>query len=134
MNEVARRVLQSLDAVVAAEKDHGKCLQHIICENNKFSRDREDNQKLWMPVWRYISFVILYEYIFFLILNVLFDFNFFKNHSLGLSWLSSRVIKTQLPSKSILENLKASALGLGRADCKLMFPCNIDFRNDRWKK
>lgn len=56
MNEVSRKVLQSLDAVIAAEKDHGKCLHQIICENNKFSRDREDNQKLWMPVWKYKEF------------------------------------------------------------------------------
>lgn len=59
MNEVSRKVLQSLDAVIAAEKDHGKCLHQIICENNKFSRDSEDNQKLWMPVWRFKEFNFL---------------------------------------------------------------------------
>lgn len=128
MNEVSRRVLQSIDGVMAAKKDDGKCLQQILCENNKFSRDREDNQKLWMPVWRYCAVIFIF------LLCYLNLFSLRKIDSLGLSWLSSRIIKTQLPSKSILDSLKASALGLGRADCKLLFPCKIDFRNDRWKK
>lgn len=44
--------------------------------------------------------------------------------SLGLTWLSSRMISTQPAASSILESLKASAYGLGRADCPKMFPCD----------
>lgn len=49
---------------------------------------------------------------------------YFHFCSLGLSWLSSRMISTQPAASSILESLKASAYGLGRADCPKMFPCD----------
>lgn len=51
MNELSQRVLRSMDAVQIADKDNGKCLLNAICENNKFSRDLNNNQKLWIPVW-----------------------------------------------------------------------------------
>lgn len=51
INELSRRVLRSIDAVIVAEIDDGKCLQKVLCENNKYARSREDNQKIWMPIW-----------------------------------------------------------------------------------
>lgn len=51
MNEISQRVLLSIDAVLIAEQDNGKCLRNVICENNKYSRNLNNNQKLWIPVW-----------------------------------------------------------------------------------
>lgn len=51
INELSRRVLRSIDAVIVAEIDDGKCLQKVLCENNKYARSRKDNQKIWMPIW-----------------------------------------------------------------------------------
>lgn len=51
INDIARRVLNSIDAALMADKDNGKCLQQLICENNKFARSRADSQKVWIPVW-----------------------------------------------------------------------------------
>lgn len=51
INELSRRVLRSIDAGIVAEIDNGKCLQKVLCENNKYARSRKDNQKIWMPIW-----------------------------------------------------------------------------------
>lgn len=51
INELSRRVLRSIDAAMVAEADNAKCLQKVLCENNKYARSRKDNQKIWMPVW-----------------------------------------------------------------------------------
>lgn len=98
INEISRRVLRSIEAVLIAEKDHGKCLHQVLCENNKYSKERKDGQKIWIPIW-----------------------------GLGLSWLSSRIITNQLPSGSILESIKASTMGLGGANCTKIFP-NCDLK------
>jgi hypothetical protein len=92
INDISRRVLKSIDAVVLANEDRAKCLRHTLCELNKFSRSRKDSQKYWIPVW-----------------------------GLGLAWLSSRVIEFQSTSSSILDGLKASVVGLGDGDCGQQF-------------
>lgn len=53
MNYVAKLVLRSMDTVMMAEDDDGKCFHRALCEFNKHSRTRKDTLKLWMPVWRY---------------------------------------------------------------------------------
>lgn len=71
---------------------------------------------------------------FFLIsVNKVLNLYIFSHFRLGLSWLSSRMISSQPPMSSILESLKASAMGIGGADCKAMYPnCNIDIQlNER---
>ncbi|XP_037027671.1 uncharacterized protein LOC119068245 [Bradysia coprophila] len=95
MNELSRKILLSIDAVQIADQDNGKCLWNAICENNKYSRELKDNQRLWIPVW-----------------------------GLGLSWLSSKVTPKKSYT-SILESLKAAAFGLGNADCLKLFPCDV---------
>lgn len=53
LNEITRKVLKSIEAVLVAEEDKGTCLHQMLCENNKFSRKRNDDQKIWIPVWGY---------------------------------------------------------------------------------
>lgn len=107
INDISKRVLRSIEAVLIAEKDHGKCLHQVLCENNKYSKDRNDGQKIWIPIW-----------------------------GLGLSWLSSKIITQQLPSGSILESIKASTMGLGGANCTQIFPdCDLKMiEEDRRKR
>jgi hypothetical protein len=51
INQLAKRVLKSIDAVMVANEDRAKCLQRIVCDNNGFSRSQTDGQKYWIPVW-----------------------------------------------------------------------------------
>lgn len=50
MNEISRKILRSIDASLLVEVDDGKCLGQILCDNNKYAR--ENNKKVWMPIWR----------------------------------------------------------------------------------
>lgn len=58
INEISRRVLRSIEAVLIAEKDHGKCLHQVLCENNKYSKERNDGQKIWIPIWGLVNLLI----------------------------------------------------------------------------
>lgn len=51
MNEIARRAVISMDALDHARKDDGLCVHKVICENNKFVRNRKDNQRFYLPMW-----------------------------------------------------------------------------------
>lgn len=50
-NEVSKRVLKSIEALIVAKEDKGKCLKRILCENNKFSRTTVNLQQYWIPIW-----------------------------------------------------------------------------------
>lgn len=51
MNELSRRVLKSIESAFVVEDDNGACLHQVLCENNKATRHRTDNQKIWVPFW-----------------------------------------------------------------------------------
>lgn len=52
INEITRRVLKSIEAALVAQKDSGRCLHQVICENNHYSRNRKKNgHNIWIPVW-----------------------------------------------------------------------------------
>lgn len=55
-----------------------------------------------------------------------------------MSWLTTKFITHQLTEISALESLKASALGLGLADCQKQFRCDVHVmlqeRNNRRRK
>lgn len=119
INDISRRVLKSIEAVLVANKDNGQCLQKVICENNKYSRKRQDNQKMWIPIWGCVRNES----------SGLFNFNqiLFKYLlRLGMSWLSSKIGST----RSILENLRASVLGLGNGNCEKIYKtCNFTIQH-----
>lgn len=52
LNELARRILISIEAAMVAHQDDGNCLRKTLCENNFYSRTLTSNQKYWVPVWR----------------------------------------------------------------------------------
>lgn len=58
INDISRRVLRSIEAVLIAEKDHGKCLHQVLCENNKYSKNRNDGQKIWIPIWGLVDLIV----------------------------------------------------------------------------
>ncbi|XP_033330753.1 uncharacterized protein LOC117222869 isoform X1 [Megalopta genalis] len=96
LNELAYNVLRSIEGALVADLDSGNCLRRILCEGNKHSTQTADARKIWAPVW-----------------------------SLGMSWLSGRVTKGS-PWTSMMDSLKASILGLGKADCSVLYPdCNL---------
>ncbi|KAJ3664671.1 hypothetical protein Zmor_000222 [Zophobas morio] len=98
LNELARRILASIEAAFIANEDDGNCLRQTLCENNKYSRSVEGNNKILIPVW-----------------------------SLGMSWISGRLTKNVNPATSMLDSLKASILGLGKAHCDVVYQ-NCDLR------
>lgn len=53
LNELAQRVLRSIEAVMVAQADHGNCLRRVLCEDNRHSRDTTDGRRIWIPVWRF---------------------------------------------------------------------------------
>lgn len=46
---MSRKVLKSIEAALITREDNGKCLQQILCENNKSKT--VSNNRLWLPVW-----------------------------------------------------------------------------------
>ncbi|XP_076650658.1 uncharacterized protein LOC143357885 [Halictus rubicundus] len=106
LNELSYNVLRSIEGALVADLDSGNCLRRILCEGNRRSTQMDDARKIWVPVW-----------------------------SLGMSWVSGRVIKGS-PWTTMLDSLKASILGLGRADCTSLYPdCNLKKeRNKRLRR
>ncbi|XP_031631439.1 uncharacterized protein LOC116345865 [Contarinia nasturtii] len=49
VNEMSRKVLQSIEAAMVAPEDNGNCLKQILCQNNQF-KSISINQ-IWLPVW-----------------------------------------------------------------------------------
>ncbi|CAH1161117.1 unnamed protein product [Phyllotreta striolata] len=92
LNELARRVLVTMETALIADNDDGVCLKKSVCDNNKWSRSLDSRHKIFIPLW-----------------------------SLGMSWLSGRIVKNVAPSTSMLDTLKASILGLGKANCEIIY-------------
>ncbi|KAF5300442.1 hypothetical protein FQA39_LY02241 [Lamprigera yunnana] len=105
LNDVARRVLISIEAALIAYQDDATCLRRVLCENNMYSRTLDSNQRYWIPVW-----------------------------SLGMSWLSGRLTPRIPRTTSMLESLKASILGLGRADCEFMYRCDLNMERQKRRR
>lgn len=49
VNEMSRKVLQSIEAAIVAPDDNGNCLKRILCQNNKMKT--VSSNKIWLPVW-----------------------------------------------------------------------------------
>ncbi|GJQ74259.1 hypothetical protein Trydic_g19160 [Trypoxylus dichotomus] len=92
LNELSRRIILSIEAALIANSDDGMCMKKVLCENNKYSRTLKTRSKIWIPVW-----------------------------SLGMSWLSGKMIRNIAPATSMLDSLKASILGLGNANCEVIY-------------
>uniref|UniRef100_A0ABD2WTB1 Uncharacterized protein n=1 Tax=Trichogramma kaykai TaxID=54128 RepID=A0ABD2WTB1_9HYME len=102
LEELARRVMRSIEAALVADADRGNCLRRALCEDNRYSVDRADGQRIWIPVW-----------------------------SLGMSWASGRVVAApERKWPAMLDTLKASLLGLGGADCASLYP-DCQLRRER---
>lgn len=58
LNDLAYRVLSSVDTFLEHRDipTRNDCLEFILCDNNKFSKALNDNNKIWLPVWRYVKF------------------------------------------------------------------------------
>ncbi|XP_011313840.1 uncharacterized protein [Fopius arisanus] len=96
LNELAHRVLRSIEAAMVAEQDTGRCLRWTLCRDNRHSRTMNSAQKLWVPVW-----------------------------SVGMSWLCGRMVR-QSTWPAMFDSIKASILGLGGANCDDLYPgCDL---------
>lgn len=54
----------------------------------------------------------------------------FFTYSLGMSWLSGRLVQNVPLATSTLDSLKASILGLGKANCEVIYQ-RCDLRRER---
>ncbi|XP_066582224.1 uncharacterized protein [Prorops nasuta] len=103
LNELSHRVLRSIEAALVADIDSGNCLRRMLCEDNQYSKETGDGRRIWIPVW-----------------------------SLGMSWVSGRVLNVN-PWSAMLDSVKASVLGLGGANCALLYS-NCDLWKQRVKR
>lgn len=60
-----------------------------------------------------------------------YDSKEFFDFSLGLSWLTTKI--NHSPVTMTLENLQASVMGLGNANCINLYPCDIKMLNEKRK-
>ncbi|KAL9708393.1 hypothetical protein quinque_011911 [Culex quinquefasciatus] len=95
INQIAARVLDSMDAVAVTGKDEGSCVQRTICDINQYSLQLKYNRKYWIGVW-----------------------------SLGVTWLAGAMAETEESSGTILTCLKAIIIGLGSGDCNRAYSCS----------
>lgn len=54
-------------------------------------------------------------------------------YSLGMSWLSGKLIRNGSSSTNMLDTLKSALLGLGNADCELMYS-KCELQKERQKR
>ena len=52
VNELAHRVLRSIETIFIANIDSGKCLRRYLCDDNNYSKEMKDGRKVWIPIWR----------------------------------------------------------------------------------
>ncbi|CAG5088292.1 Protein of unknown function [Cotesia congregata] len=96
LNELSHRVLQSIEAIMVANSDSGRCLRWTLCRDNRYSVQTASSQRLWLPIW-----------------------------SLGTSWISGQILK-QKTWIAMFDSIKASILGLGGSDCSALYPeCDL---------
>ncbi|XP_055600369.1 uncharacterized protein LOC129749419 isoform X2 [Uranotaenia lowii] len=96
INEIARKVLDSMDAAIHAKEDSGRCSQFVICEGNQLSTGLKYIRRYWMAVW-----------------------------NLGISWLTGNLVDEESRSGVILDCLKSMIVGLGGGDCRKSFHCVV---------
>ncbi|XP_060520319.1 uncharacterized protein LOC132698335 [Cylas formicarius] len=101
LNDMARKILTSIESALVANADNGDCLKKSLCVNNKYSRELDGFAKYAIPGW-----------------------------SLGMSWLSGRLIENVPPTASMIDSLKASILGLGKANCDVIYQ-SCDLRKQK---
>lgn len=61
VNDLTRRVLLSIEAAMVGPQDNANCLRRRLCEDNRYSRDLQDKQKLWIPIWRSVDVAISFK-------------------------------------------------------------------------
>lgn len=49
---MSRKVLKSIEAAIFASKDNGECLREVLCQNSIFHTNNDENEKIWLPIWR----------------------------------------------------------------------------------
>ncbi|VEN56194.1 unnamed protein product [Callosobruchus maculatus] len=104
INELTRRVLIAIETAMIANSDQGACLKKNLCETNKWSRSLEGKKRIIVPIF-----------------------------SLGMSWISGRLIDVVSPATSRLDALKAVVLGLGKANCEVIYQ-DCDLKKEIYKR
>ncbi|XP_029720513.2 uncharacterized protein LOC115262247 [Aedes albopictus] len=94
INEIARKLLDSMDAAVFARRDEGQCVQRVICESQQLSKELKYARGYWMSVW-----------------------------NLGVSWLTGSMVDPDSSSGATLGCLRAILVGLGGGKCEKVYGC-----------
>ena len=123
LNELARYILTSMESALVANEDGGACLRRSICECNKYSRTLEGRSRIWIPVWGWVDGDLCRH------LNIFCESYVVWFCRLGLSWLSGQLTDVISSTTSILEGVRASVLGLGRANCDVIYQ-SCDLRGE----
>ncbi|XP_062549007.1 uncharacterized protein LOC134213723 [Armigeres subalbatus] len=94
INQIARRVLDSMDAALYARQDEGQCVQRVICEGQRMSKELKYTRGYWISMW-----------------------------NLGISWLAGNMVDPNTSSGAILGCLRAMLVGLGGGKCDKVYAC-----------
>uniref|UniRef100_A0A182UEU1 Protein tweety homolog n=1 Tax=Anopheles melas TaxID=34690 RepID=A0A182UEU1_9DIPT len=94
LNQLARYVLDSIDAIGSGGPEPDRCLQACLCRANRFSRTLTSIPGYWVSVW-----------------------------SFGVSWLARYKHPSRNNPSFALKCMSAALIGLGNGKCAELYPC-----------
>ncbi|KAK9504736.1 hypothetical protein O3M35_011002 [Rhynocoris fuscipes] len=53
LNDMAYRVMLSIDKLMKLNESTDECLEYSLCQNNRYSRELNGHARIWLPIWSF---------------------------------------------------------------------------------